>query len=510
MRAVGTAVRIPAWRLALCVVFAAMVLVTSASADTVLRVAFGAIPKNLDPNSDPSGQMMPIYRLVFEGLVRPDPSGKPVPVLAESLRVINDTTWQFRLRRGVRFHNGEPFNAEVVKWNIEWDQNPKNSVYAARVKPIAAVEVVDEYTVNIKTKEPFASLPGNLMAILMLPPKHFQRVGRQGFSGDVVGTGPYRVTAFTPDTVVRMEANKQYWGKRFQITGFEFRMLPEASTRVAAVQAKEVDIAYDLPPESVDQLRAAGLKVMPVHIGQALVFVLDQPTTTIEPLKNRLVRQAINYAVDKDAIITGLTGGMARRLEGQLVGPDGFGYTDKVKAYPHDPGRARALLKEAGYATGFKVKMSGTNGRYPGDRALSLAVAQYLRQVGLDVDLSLLEANTWLDRYLNQKLDSIWIIGLNYLPSMDHTYASTHFSYESNRRFFRDDRFDELFRAQATALDVAKRQAALEQLAAYTREQAPVLFLHQIPLIVAVSSRVKEVTFQADYTMNLEHTTTTP
>jgi peptide/nickel transport system substrate-binding protein len=474
------------------------------AANEPLRIAMTAIPKSLDPNRDPGGQMLPIYRLAFEGLVKPDESGRPVPVLAESWKIVNDTTWQFTLRRGVTFSDGEPFTAEVVKWNITRAQDPKNSVYAARVNMITAVEVVNDHIVVIKTREPFASLLGNLMPILMMPPKYFQKVGQQGFATAPVGTGPYRVVAFTPDSVIRMGRNDAYWGTKPAPAAVMFRMLPEEATRVAALQAGEVDVAYHVPPESVDQLRAAGVNVFPVQVGQALIFVLAQPKTTIEPLKNKLVRQAINYAVDKDTIITALTKGMARKLEGQLVGPDGFGYTDKVKAYPYDPAKAKALLKEAGYPNGFKVKMSGTNGRYPEDKEVSQAVAQYLRQVGIDVELDLLEANVWTDRYLNFRMDPIWIIGVNYLPSMDHTFASVHFTSEpGSRQYLGDGTFDELYRKQVMALDLNQRRAALERFAEYIREQAVALFLHQLPVVIGTGPRVKGLRFHADYTIDL-------
>ncbi len=485
-------------------------VMAAAYAPQVLRVALTAIPKSLDPNRDPGGPMLPIYRLVFEGLPKPDASGRPTPVLAESWRLLNDTTWQFKLRPGVKFSDGESFNGEVVKWNSERAQDPKNSVYAARVNPIAGVDVVDDHTVNVRTKQPFAPLLGNLMPILMLPPRYYQRVGNQGFSSNPVGTGPYRVTGFTTDASVKMERNETYWGKRPNVSAIEFRMLAEAATRVAALQAGEVEVAYHLPPENVDQLRAAGLSAFPLNVGQALLFVLAQPRTTLEPLKNKLVRQAVNYAVDKDAIIKALTQGMARRLEGQLVGPDGFGYTDKVKAYPYDVAKAKALLKEAGYPGGFKVKMSGTNGRYPQDKEVSQAVAQYLRQVGIDVELSLLEANTWTERYLAFKFDPIWIIGLNYLPSMDHIYASIHFTTEpGSRQQFADEKFDELFRKQARAMDPVQRLAALEQLAEYAREQAVALFLHQIPLVIGLSPKAKGLAFHADYTIDVTNATVT-
>ena len=471
-----------------------------------LRITLPAIPKNLDPHRDPAGQMLPVYRLAFEGLTKPDESGRPVPVLAESWKLLNDTTWQFTLRKGVKFHDGEPFNAEVVKWNIDRTQDPKNSVYAARVKPIVAVEVVNEHTVTLKTRQPFASLIGNLMAVLMLPPQYYQKVGPQGFTTAPIGTGPFRVVRFTPDAEVRMERHDGYWGPKPGLTGVTFRMLPETATRIAALQAGDVDIAYHVPPENIDQVKAAGLAVFPVHIGQAYLFILAQPKTTIEPLKNKLVRQAINYAVDKDAIIKAFTKGMARKLEGQVVGPDGFGYSDKVKAYPYDVAKARALMKEAGYPNGFKVKMSGTSERYPQDKEISQAVAQYLRQIGIDVELTLLEANAWTDRFLKFKLDPIWIIGLNYLPSMDHTFASVHFTNDpSTRQWFGDATFDELYRKQVTALDVNERRAALERFAEYIRDQAPALFLHQIPLVVAASPRVKGLKFQADYTVDLTH-----
>jgi peptide/nickel transport system substrate-binding protein len=338
----------------------------------------------------------------------------------------------------------------------------------------------------------------------MLPPKYYAKAGPQGFASAPVGTGPYRIVTFTPDSQVRMERHEGYWGPKPGPPAVTFRMLPEAATRIAALQAGELELTYHVPPENIDQVKAAGFNVFPVHIGQAYLFILAQPKTTIEPLRNKLVRQAINYAVDKDAIIKAFTKGMARKLEGQIVGPDGVGYTDKVKAYPYDAAKAKALLREAGYPNGFKVKMTGTNGRYPEDKEVSQAVAHSLRQVGIDVELSLIEANVWTDRFLNYKLDPIWIIGLNYLPSMDHTFASVHFTNDpSTRQWFGDDKLNELYAKQVTTLDPAQRRVALERFAEYLREEAVALFLYQIPLVLAASPRAKGLRFNADYTVDL-------
>lgn len=323
-----------------------------------LTVALGADAYTMDPAKHSVYPTATILFQIYDPLVIRDDKGQIKPWLAESWKNLDDNTWQFKLKQGVKFSNGEEFDAESVKFTIERVLDPKTKApYRTRVAIIDKVQVVDKYTVNIITKKPYPtmlqSLAEDSFGVLMVPPKYVKEKGEDILATKPVGTGPYKLLEWVKDDHVTLEARDDYWAGNAKIKKVVFRPIPEVSTRISELKSGGVDIAGDIPPEMITELETNPKTRVEVVPSDRLFFVV---MNTLEggPLANKKVRQALNYAVDVDAINKNILGGKAQRIAVSL-GKNAFGYDDSIQPYPYDPQKAKQLLTEAGYPDGFKI-----------------------------------------------------------------------------------------------------------------------------------------------------------
>lgn len=474
-------------------------LITSAFAND-LRIGIGALPASPDPNFDPSLFARPFYGVVYDTLVMASDGGS-APALLESWEVIDDTTWRFVVRDGIVFHNGEPFDAHAVKWNFEHIKDPASqSRHLFRLDLVDRVEVVDELTVDIFTSQPYGSFLANLTYIFMLPPQYFQEVGQVEFNRAPVGTGPFKVTQWRQDESITLEAFQDHWRGSPILEGMSFQLMPEASSRIAALEAGEVDLIYALPPEQGSRLEGRGFQVLSNPIGHSFIITLRNNVES--PFTDVRVRLAANHAVNQDLIIDELLGGYARKLEGQMVGPGDVGYNPEVSAYGYDPEEAVRLLNEAGYPNGFTVDLECPSGRYIKDREVCEAVASQLARVGIRANLQILESGVWLDKWLNDTMAPLFNVAIQYAPPMDLEFASPQFTGRASNSTFSDPDgiMEDLFTQQQMTLDQNERAGILRALAQRVHDQVIYIFLFQVPNIVAASPDVNGIAFRPDYT----------
>lgn len=455
-----------------------------------LTVGLAVEPASLDRNFAESAPGFSIYPTIFEYLVKVEPkSGRLEPMLATSWRVVSPTTWEFVLRRGVRFHNGEVFDADSVKMTVETVLTTP-AVVRSRIRFVERVEVVDRFTVRFITSEPFALLPQGLSQVAMYPPNYYKEKGQGYFSTNPVGTGKFRMAQWHKGNLMILEANGDYWGTdKARVRNLIFRPIVETATRLAALERGEIDIAVNVPPDEVKRLEALDLRVASTPIGQAMMVQIKPVPGT--PLADKRVRQAMNYAVDKDSIVKNIMLGFTRPLDGQPVGRDAFGYSPRLKPYPFDLERAKRLLAEAGYPNGFSVKFQSSSGRYLKHREASEAVAGQLPRAGIRVEFEVIEWGTF-SRSVLQTLEAgpLFYIGWNYFPVMDADFVAQHFATDSPFKLFSNTKIDELFQKQRRTFDPKERQAILQELMAVIREEAPAIFLFQSPDIFAYRPRV--------------------
>jgi peptide/nickel transport system substrate-binding protein len=437
-----------------------------------------------------------IYNLMFDPLMRVDENGQPIPALATSYERIDPTTWRFHLREGVTFHNGEEFDAQDVKATWDYDLNPDNNyMNYSRVKFITEVKVVDKYTVDFITDgEPNAAFFVPFTVFFIRPDEYFAKVGLEGFQEAPVGTGPFKFVEWQRDEYILFEGFKDYWGGAPKLDTVRLVFMPEEATRMAALEAGEIDAAERIGPEQIGRLEEKGFVVQPILIGRAEEIFMGQDKTRPEPLRDKRVRQAMYYAIDVDAIVDGLSLGYARKMEGQVVGPDAVGYDPNIKAYPYDPDKAKALLAEAGYADGFDIRVPFSPRGFRSQEVFE-SVCAYWAQVGINCDIEIMEFSVWAQPYLKGEAEGIFSQATNYMPSLDIDYILGTLDV---RYCWQAPEYLELLHEERAALDPDEREQVLWKIAEYLHDELPIIPLFQIPDIWCLSPKVHDFVEKPD------------
>lgn len=449
----------------------------------------GAEPTALNPVFERGG--IPTYGIainIFDALVRRTPEGQYVPGLAESYVLNPDGSWLFRLRRNVKFHNGEPFNAEAVRFTISEIFNP--SVQSRRVRDlrwIKSVEVIDEYTVLIKA-DPYPLAEHYLSELSIVPPGLVQAIGHEGFARRPVGTGPFIFVRWTPGYEIVLRRNNEYYLGPSDVEEVVFRFVPSPASRVAALEAGEADLIIDPPIAAAQRLQANPRTRLAVATGTRVIFVgLD--TMQDSPLRDVRVRQALNYAVDVDAIVQTLLFGWAERTVTLLTSAD-FGFTDIVKPYPYDPKKAKELLREAGYPNGFTITLDTVSGRYINDIEVVQAIAAYLQDVGVTVNIRVLEFGVFNEYLFSQKTSPMYFVGWGN-TIFDAAYVFDFIVKTGGLlRTISDPEVDRLLSRAAETMDRSVRAALFADVVKRVHELAPCIFLYKQPVLYGLSARL--------------------
>jgi len=378
--------------------------------EKVLTILQGVDATTLDPNMHSESPTANVDRQIFNSLLDQNDDMEIVPSLASEWEMIDETTWKFTLREDVYFHDGEQFSAEDVVYTIERIQNPdNNSSQIGNYKEITEASADGEFTLVLKTEEPYPLLLVRLAALRVVPKHYVEEVGNEEFAKNPVGTGPYKFEEWVKDERITLVANNEYWEGEPEIKKVVFKPVPESAARVMSLQAGEADIIENLPPHQVEDINNGEN----TKVGQAdsTRFIMLVFTTQNEPINNLKVRKAINMSIDKDSIVENIFSGRAT-VTAQPVGNYDLGYKNDLESYPYNPEEAQALLEEAGYGDGLTLNMGSPSGRYPMDKEVSEAIAAQLNENGFDVNLTFEEWGSYATNTLqgNQSYD-VWLIG---------------------------------------------------------------------------------------------------
>ena len=457
--------------------------------DTIV-VAQGADAYTMDPAKHSAFPTANILFHLYDALIAQDDSGKFVPALAESWSNPDPLTWQFKLRQGVKFHNGEDFDANAVKFSFDRALDPNfKAPYFSRISVIKSVTVVDKYTVAFKTEKPY---PTMLFALyeaafpaLIVPPKFVTENGPDALAHRAIGTGPYKFVEWVKDDRVVLEANPDYWGGAPKIKRIVWRPIPEARTRIAELRTGGIDVAGDIPPEELGGLNSGRTKVLSAP--SDFIFFIAFDTLSQTPLQDKRVRQALNHAVDVDAILKSLLAGQGQRIAVTLP-RNAFGYDDSLQPYPYDPAKAKQLLAEAGYPNGFKIPLTSRQGRYIKDKEITQAIGGFLERVGVQVEYKYLEPGVWAqvsERHAREGLIYPGWSGLD--PDLVWYPILSTGQYQS---YYTNKELDALLEKGRTTVDAKERLDAYRAAAKIIKEDAPHIPLFQPATTYVVSSRM--------------------
>jgi peptide/nickel transport system substrate-binding protein len=451
--------------------------------------AFKSDIQTLDPMLTTDTTTQNVYHQIFEMLVQMGRDGQFEPVLAESWESVDDTTWRFKLREGVTFHNGEPFNADCVTFSLDRLRSEELASPAAPgAAPIDTIEKVDEFTVEVVTTAPYAALLSTLYGSLpILPPAYLDEVGDEGFAAAPVGTGPFKFVEWVKDVEVRMEANSDHWRGAPAISELIFRPIPEDSARIAALQNEEVDWIAAVHVDRVAEFEGSDQITIASRPGQGVYAQMDCLDT--EPFQNVEVRQAVNHAVNVDSIVEDLFGGQATRL------PSAFfvatpGYDENMEPYAYDPELASQKLADAGYPEGFEVTFNVSPGVQATQKLdeVGQAIAQDLSQVGILANIEIVDPAVHFERYHAAEYSFFLLPWGSAHESGRHIHTLLH--SETRGYYYQNPEADELIDAFMQEVDPELRVEAGSRLNEFLQQDAPWLYLYQEPDIYGYLSWV--------------------
>ena len=466
-----------------------------------LRVALTTMPNALDlPMSSERNAHNASWQ-IYDPLVWTDETGKSVPALAESWTVSdNGATYTFKLRKNVTFHNGEPLTADAVVYT--WKRGIQDTMqWKDKFSAAKSVEKKDDLTAIIKLEKAnplFFRILSEYWAII--PPKYHEKVGEDKFLSSPVGTGPFKLKEWKKGDRIIMEANPDYWNKGYpKVQNLIFRPIPESSTRVAAIKTDEVDIVTRLSAEEAESLKgAAGIQVNSYPVDRVYYIAFNNLTTGKgKPTEDPLVRQAMNYAVDVDAIIEALFNGYGKPASG-LVTPGNWGYNADVKPFGYDEKKAKELLAKAGYADGFEMEFACPSGAYTNFEQVCEAIQGFLEGVGIKTDLQLMESGKYWDLEAKKQLPPLF--GDSWSEATGESYTRLKGALGGNQASFSswwDEKIGEYLDKIGSTVDDDARAGLYKDLQAYMFENPPFIYLYQPMTFEAVNARVKGYTPRA-------------
>lgn len=461
-----------------------------------LVVALATQPTAIDPINAPSVVEANVAWQMFDSLVWINDDGELEPALAESWTVSDDgTEYTFELRDGVTFHNGEVFDANAVAFTWEAGQNPENAYYDAFTLA-SDVTVVDADTVVITAAEPNALFLVQVGAGWpMLPPDYYREVGLAEFARAPVGTGPFRLVEWAQGDRIVLERFDDYWRSGYPLLDrVVFRPILESSTRAAAVRTGDVDIVQRLGPTDAVPLRdAEGVEIVEYTNNRVYYLAFNNLTTGKGlPTEDVRVRQAMNLAVDKQAIIDALFDGKGRPSSALLTEGD-VGFDPAIEPYPYDPERARELLAEAGHADGFTIAMSCPSDAYTNFVEVCEAVAAQLADVGIDAQLDVMESGAFWDLQAGKQLPPLfgdsWSANSNEASAYDRIFGALG-GEGASYSAWSDPEVDDLLSSIRSTLDDGARAALFGRLHREMHDDPAFVYLYEPVTIEATTARV--------------------
>ena len=447
--------------------------------------------KWLDP-SDTEAFINPFMVLyaIHDAVVKPMPAGDNTPSLAESWTVSKDAlTYEFVLRKGVKFHNGDPVTAEDVKFSFDRYRGAAAKLLKERVRE---VQVVDAGRIRFHLKEPwpdFMTFYGTSAtgAAWVVPKKYVEKVGDDGFLKAPIGAGPYRVVSFQPGVALVMEAFEGYWRKTPSVKRLVFRSMSDETTRAAALKAGDVDIVYLLSGPTAQEIkRTPGLRLVAARPPGVPYLDLPEQWDPKSPWHDRRVRLAASHAIDREGLNQAETLGLSRPT-GALI-PRSLQFARAYEPPAHDPALARKLLAEAGYARGFDA---GDLTPFPPFFSMGEALINYLQAVGIRTRLRTMERAAFLTTWREKKLRGV-IMGLGAPAGNAATRIETYVTKDGIYASGVVPEIEDLFQRQARELDRKKREAMLYQIQAIMHERVMHVPIYELAFLWGVGPRVEE------------------
>jgi peptide/nickel transport system substrate-binding protein len=448
-----------------------------------LVIATAGDISKLDPQMSTSSNDIYVSFNIFDNLLTRDPDLNLQPQLATEYQALNDTTWEFKLRPNVKFHNGDPLTSGDVKFTIDRTYDPEAKTLVRTVfTTIDHIETPDELTVRFVTKKPDPLLPARLAFYggQIIPEKYFKSVGADGFNQSPIGSGPVKFKEWIKDDHLLLEANSAYWGGAPDFDTVVFKPVPEPAGRIASLLAGEADLMTKVPSDQVQRVNNSG-KARVEGAFYAGLYVLGVNSKQ-PPLDNPKIKQALSLAIDRDAILKSLWRGQGIIPNGPVAKGDALGYDTSRPTLAFDLNKAKQLLQEAGYK-GEPIIIETTQGQLQNDRDMSEAIAEMWKKAGLTVQVELIESSVRAEKNRDKSFKGLWwgdpTSTLQDPDGMMWRLLSPGGAYD----YWRDPEFDRLGEEARFSMDTKLREADYKKMSDIFLENFPWL-----PVIQPVES----------------------
>jgi peptide/nickel transport system substrate-binding protein len=450
-----------------------------------LVVVQEAEPVGLDLMQSSIQTTMSVCYNIHDTLFHPQEDATVLPALAEKWDKVDDLTWKITLRKDAVFHNGEPVNAAAVKFSYDRINSEElKSPNKGKLSAFTELTVIDDHTFTVKTEQPYA--PGLYMLgyyLPIVPPKYIQEVGDEKYNTDPVGSGPYRLKKWARGDEIVLEAFDKYYGPKPAYKTVIFKANPEEASRIAALETGEADVISGVPVHQRKKIEESGKAYLTPQMGVMPYLGIN---TYEAPFDDVRVRQAVNYAIDKELIIKALFDGKAIICAGP-ISPRTFGHSPNLKPYPYDPAKAKALLKAAGHADGIDVRLA-----YPTYMSQiqeqAEAIAANMSKAGFRVTLEPFERAVMWERYKGKK-HQLYIYWWDDAPEPDR-YMYSLFHSKSRDYYYKNPAVDELLDKGRTIMDRTQRAKVYAQIDEMLYKDCPWAYLYVVPEVFGVANGV--------------------
>lgn len=427
---------------------------------------------------------------IFDTLVMSDRNGKPMPELASEWKRVDPLTWEFKLVKNAKFHNGELFNAQVVKWNFDRMARPDKKTYNAIFQEggyFKEVKIIDDYTVQLITTKPSESFLWHIGRTFMVAPKWYTDHDEAFLAKNPVGTGPYKFVEWVKDNKVTVTGNPDYFQGPPKIKDLQIRVIPEASSRLNELKVGNVDLVYSL---RADQAKGANTEVSRLYAFQSLrkmhlsiQFGPEGP----EAFKKLEVRQAMNYAIDRKAIIDAFQNGATAALSGLVNAPN---TSPNIKAYEYNVAKAKELMVKAGYANGFSTTLFTQADRYGGDKEICQIIKQNLEAIGIKVTLEVIEAGKFTDFVNKKNFPGMLFLGLGTYNVPAFELITFQTGNVDNLGNFTNPAFDKALEEMTVTSDLALRATLTNKAEEIVYADVPWVYLWRLGFFMGMSNRL--------------------
>lgn len=467
-----------------------------------LSIASSAPVTSIDPHYHTLGPNASAHYHIYDRLLGREPGGKLIGSLATSWTLIDDNTWEFKLRPA-KFHNGAPLHAEDVAYSINRVPKVKNSPASFQIytRAVVAHEIVDPLTIRLKTATPYPLLPVDLSQIFIIPRGLGDEPATEDFNNgkNAIGTGPFKFISYRPGDRIEMERNEDYWGPKPHWKKVHYRIISNDGARTAALLAGDVGIIEFVPPQDLPNLRKdARVSISEVVSNRSIFLWYDHsrdgamPYVTgpngealaKNPFKDRRVRLALSLAINRQAIVDRVMENSAVPT-GQYLRPGSFSYVPDLKPHPYDVEKAKALLKEAGFPNGMRITIHGPNDRYVNDAKIIQAVAQMWQRIGVQTTVEALPWNNYIARAGKQEF-SVFLVGwgvssgegLNPLRAQIATWNPQKGLGTANRGRYSNPTVDTLIEQAMATMNDGAREKLIQQAMRTAMDDVPNIQLH--------------------------------